>query len=135
MSLSSAGLGLASGTPSSAQTRNVSAFEVGSTSRASTSRLNVSSPVTSKPSAAYASCSASQSIRERIPITVGAVVAAGADMSCVAIELALPAQIGNAITGDGDQHGQLRVVVRGAEVLDDRAHAPRLRRDLHRRRT
>ena len=70
-----------SGTPSSSSTRSVSAFEVGSTIRASTSCLNVSSPIASKPTCPYASSSTFQSTREREPVTVGAAVAAGVGMS------------------------------------------------------
>ena len=70
-----------SGTPSSSSTRSVSAFEVGSTIRASTSCLNVSSPIALKPSRAYAASSTSHSTREREPVTVGAAVAAGVGSS------------------------------------------------------
>ena len=62
----------APGTPSSSQTRSVSALLVGSTIRARTSFLNVSLPTVLNPSRAYASARTSHSTRDREPVTVGA---------------------------------------------------------------
>lgn len=58
-----------------------SAFEVGSTLRASTSRFETSSRVASKPNCVHASVRTFQSTREREPVSVGAVVAAGVSMN------------------------------------------------------
>lgn len=62
------------GTPISSRTRTVSALEVGSISRASTSSLNASSSMASKPRRAYTCVRTCHNSAERFPvITAGAV--------------------------------------------------------------
>ncbi len=53
----------------------------------------------------------------------------------VQIERDMPGQLRDPLPRDRDQHRELPIVVRGAEVLHDRPHTTGLRRDLHRRRT
>jgi len=62
------------GTPSSPRTRIVSAFEVGSTTRASIRLRDTSSSTESNPSRAYAPSRTSHNTRDVLPATVGAAV-------------------------------------------------------------